>query len=145
MEEFYLQFPAKIEYLELAATMCRELCLMVHKKRMNKDFVRDIELCISEACTNAIKHGSLNGNDDVISVRFRVFAEKVVIRIGDRGQGFDLKEIPTPDLDVHPERGYGLYIIQSKMDKVRYIRTKRGNYLEMTKYFAKSRKKGNTK
>lgn len=145
MEEFYLRFPAEIKYLELAATMCRELCQLVHKRKVSKDFVRDIELCITEACTNAIKHGSQNKTDDFISVRFRVYPDKVVIRIGDRGEGFDLKEIPAPNLEIHPERGYGLYIIRSKMDKVRYTRTKKGNYFEMTKYFAKSTKKGSSR
>jgi serine/threonine-protein kinase RsbW len=135
VEEFYLSFPARIAYLHLATSLCRELCASVPRKRKVKDFVEDIELCISEACTNAIKYGSARDSGAAISVRFQVHADHVVIRIGDQGEGFDLDEIPAPDLEKHPERGYGLYIIKAKMDDVRYVRAGDGNYLEMTRFF----------
>jgi len=132
MDEFYLRIPGRIEYLHLAAALCRELCGKVRKRGMMKDFVEDVELCISEACTNAIKYGS---GGDAISVCFRLSPDQVIIQVGDRGEGFELDKIPVPDLEKHPERGYGLYIIKAKMDAVRYVRSKEGNYLEMTKYF----------
>ena len=134
MEEVVLRLPAKLEYLQLATSLCRELCAKVHQ-RDTKDLVEDVELCISEACTNAIKHGSPEGDASEIAIQFCMFPEKVVIRIADYGLGFDLESIPAPDLNTHPERGYGLYIIRSKMDRVRYVRQKTENYLEMTKLF----------
>ncbi len=135
MEEFYLFFPAKIRYLHLATSLCRELCAKVPRKRKVKDFVEDIELCISEACTNAIKYGSGRDSGAAISVRFHLYPDHVIIRVGDQGEGFDLNNIPAPDLEKHAERGYGLYIIRAKMDAVRYVRARDGNYLEMTRYF----------
>jgi len=135
MEEVYLSFPARIAYLHLATTLCRELCDSAPGKRKDRDFVEDIELCISEACTNAIKYGSGRETGAAVSVRFQLFPDHVIIRIGDQGEGFDLDDIPAPDLETHPERGYGLYIIKSKMDDVRYVRTQDGNYLEMTRFF----------
>ena len=134
MEEVVLCFPAKLKYLHLATSLCRELCAKVHQRDI-VDLVEDVELCISEACTNAIIHGSLEATTDEIAIRFRLFPEKVVIRISDHGQGFDLESIPAPDLKTHHERGYGLYIIQSKMDRVRYVRKESENYLEMIKFF----------
>lgn len=130
-----LRFPSDLRYLQLATSLCRELCATLHQGEGRTDLVEDVELCISEACTNAIKHG---GRDDAvaeITVRFRLDPNKVVIRVSDQGQGFDLENIPAPDLTSHPERGYGLYIIRSKMDRVRYVRDEADNYLEMTKLF----------
>jgi len=135
MEEFYLSFPARIRYLHLATSMCRELCAKVTRKRKVRDFVEDIELCISEACTNAIQYGGGRDSQASISVCFHLYPDHVVIRVGDQGKGFDLDDIPVPDLENHPERGYGLYIIKAKMDDVRYVRGGDGNYLEMTRYF----------
>lgn len=135
MQEFYLRFPAQIRYLHLATSLCRELCAKVPHKGKLEIFLKDMELCISEACTNAIKYGSQSMEAGYISVCFSVYPNRVVIQIGDRGGGFDLEEIPVPDLETHPERGYGLYIIKAKMDEVRYVRDREGNYLEMTKHF----------
>jgi serine/threonine-protein kinase RsbW len=138
MEEFYLRFPAQIRYLHLATNLCRQLCAKVPKERKVKDFVVDIELCISEACTNAIKHGGRGGSDDFISVRFLLFPELIRIQIGDTGAGFDPEDVPEPDPEILSEKGYGLYIIKTKMDEVHYVRSGEGNYLEMTKFFNKS-------
>lgn len=135
MEEVELRFPARLKYLHLATSLCRELCDREHHVEGFAAWVEDIELCISEACTNAIKHGSQGDIRAMISIQFRLFPDKVVIRIADQGEGFDLESVPDPDLDTHPERGYGLYIIRSKMDQVRYVREDTENYLEMTKFF----------
>lgn len=135
MEEVHLQIPAMMKYLQLAICLCREMCTKIHKTDLGNKFIRDVELCISEACTNAIKYGSRKGTDDNISLRFQIYKNKVRIIIGDRGKGFDLEEVPEPDVKDLPESGYGLYIIKAKMDEVKYERRKDGNYLEMVKYF----------
>jgi serine/threonine-protein kinase RsbW len=135
MQEFYIRFPSDIRYLHLATSFCRELCAKVPHKGTLDVFLKDMELCISEACTNAIQYGTQSSEMGYISVLFSVSPDKVIIRIGDRGVGFDLEEIPLPDLETLPERGYGLYIIKAKMDEVRYVRDREGNYLEMTRYF----------
>lgn len=142
MEEVQLQIPAQMKYLPLATCLCREMCTKIHKSGLGNEFVQEVELCISEACTNAIKHGSRKDADDKISLRFQVFKSKVKIIIGDKGEGFDLENIPEPDVKDLPEGGYGLYIIKAKMDKVKYERRKGGNYLEMVKYFRDSSGKG---
>lgn len=135
MQEFTIRFPSEIRYLHLATSFCRELCAKVPHKGKLEAFLKDMELCISEACTNAIQYGTKSSESGYISVSFSLYPDRVVIRIGDRGVGFDLEEIPVPDLDNHPERGYGLYIIKAKMDEVRYVRDREGNYLEMTRLF----------
>ena len=145
MEEFFLRFPARIRYLPLATSLCRELCAKVSQKQNIKNAVGDIELCISEACTNAIKHGCGSQNEGFITMRLCLYEDRVHIQIGDSGQGFDLTEVTLPDLTDHPERGYGLYIIKAKMDEVQYVCSKNENFLEMTKYFCDSRNNGGKK
>jgi serine/threonine-protein kinase RsbW len=55
----------------------------------------------------------------------------------DHGAGFDLERVPEPDLDEHPEGGYGLYIIRKIMDEVAYSGDGTVNTLAMKKHFRK--------
>jgi serine/threonine-protein kinase RsbW len=135
MEEIFVEFPADTRYLHLATSLCRVLCEVLRHEEVDKRTIEDLELCVSEACTNAILHGA--GGDSVgrVSLRFQVGIDLVILQVGDQGKGFDIERIPHPDLENPPERGLGLYIIRSKMDEVKYIRGAAGNYLEMRKFF----------
>jgi serine/threonine-protein kinase RsbW len=73
--------------------------------------------------------------EDVISLYFQIFADKLVIKVQDKGSGFNLNNLPDPDIESLPDRGYGLYIIRSKMDDVQYTHTEQGNFLTMIKCF----------
>lgn len=126
MQEFYIRFPAQIRYLHLATSFCRELCSKVPHKGKLEGFLKDMELCISEACTNAIKHGAQSSETGQISVSFSLYPDRVVIRIGDRGVGFDLEEVPVPDLDTHPERGTGFTSSRPRWTRSAMCATGRG-------------------
>ena len=135
MEEVYVEFPADLKYLHLATSMCHILCDILNRSITNAGLSEDIELCISEACTNAILHGDQTGLHSKVFVRFQVDKKRVILQVGDQGKGFDMSLIPQPDLNSPPDSGLGLYIISSKMDEVRYIQGDNGNYLEMTKNY----------
>ena len=135
MEEIRLTFPRKVSYLRFATSISKQICQQVQECREDKNFASDIELCVSEACTNAIKYGRSTDPVDEISLYFRVYKDKLVIKVQDKGSGFNLNDLPDPDIESHPDRGYGLYIIRSKMDDVQYSQTEKGNFLTMMKYF----------
>lgn len=113
---------------------------MVKECREDPHFANDVELCVSEACTNAIKHGQSVEAEDVISLYFQTFPDKLIIKVQDKGSGFRLESRRGPDIASLSDRGYGLYIIQSKMDNVEYVQTAEGNFLTMTKFFKKGHK-----
>jgi anti-sigma regulatory factor (Ser/Thr protein kinase) len=93
------------------------------------------ELCVAEASINAIEYaeGPARGLRPTIEVILT--PEKLEIRLIDYTPGFDLpKKIAAPSpLD---ERGRGLFLIQSVMDEVLYIRGRRENALIMRKFRA---------
>lgn len=140
MEEIRLTFPRKVSYLHFAAKISKQICQQIRQCRENKNFASDVELCVSEACTNAIKYGLSGEKEDVISLYFQIHVDKLVIKVQDKGKGFNLKNLPDPDIESLPERGYGLYIIRSKMDDVQYSKTEKGNFLTMIKFFRSGRK-----
>ena len=141
MEEIRLTFPRKVSYLLFATSISQQICQQIKECREDKTFASDVELCVSEACTNAIKYGRSTEKEDIISLYFEVHPDKLVIKVQDKGSGFDLNTLPDPDLERIPERGYGLYIIRSKMDDVEYSRTEEGNFLTMIKFFNSATKK----
>jgi len=135
MEEIRLTFPRKVSYLCFATSISKQICQQIQKYREDKSFASDVELCVSEACTNAIKYGRSRDREDVISLYFQIHEDKLIIKVQDKGSGFNLNSLPDPDIENLPDRGYGLYIIRNKMDDVQYSQTKKGNYLTMMKTF----------
>jgi serine/threonine-protein kinase RsbW len=135
MEEVCYTFPAKLKYLRSAAKVSREVCREIQEFQADKNFSRDVELCVSEAFTNALKYGQSSEIESPISLYFQVFSNKIIIKVKDKGKGFNLDSLPELDLRSLPIHGYGLYIIRSKMDEVQYVQKNEGNFLTMTKYF----------
>ncbi|KAB2375411.1 ATP-binding protein [Actinomadura montaniterrae] len=75
----------------------------------------DIEVMLTEACTNVIKHAR-HGDD--YTVRAAIHDERCVIKVIDSGRGFDAERIPEPD--PVSEAGRGLMIMRSLADDVRF-------------------------
>jgi len=90
------------------------------------------ELCIAEASNNAVEHaeGPSRNLRPVAEVLFT--PSQIELRVTDHTAGFVLVDrVPQPGPMV--DRGRGLFIIQSVMDEVRYLRGARENILVMRK------------
>jgi serine/threonine-protein kinase RsbW len=99
-----------------------------------------IELCVVEAVTNAIKHAYNNQPGFSIQVNFAVHPDKLVITVCDEGQAMPALVVPSLDFDPTdlehlPEGGMGLFLIHSIMDEVTYVSQDGKNLLTMTKRF----------
>ena len=58
-------------------------------------------LLVSELFANSVKYGA----GDRIRLSLEVQADRLHVEIGDRGEGFDLADVPEPDLDSTSGRG----------------------------------------
>jgi serine/threonine-protein kinase RsbW len=135
--ELTLHFLRKLDYLRLATGISRLICATLPESDLEKDFVDHLELAVSEACTNAIRHTKDPDAEATVGIRFEVHENQLVVEVKDQGQGFDLEKIPLPDFDKHPEGGYGLFIMRTVMDEVFYTKADEYNTLTMKKYFRK--------
>jgi serine/threonine-protein kinase RsbW len=91
-----------------------------------------LQLCVSEACHNAIRYAEGPAQRLRPSVEALVSPQQIEIRVQDFTPGFNLPErIPPPS--PLEERGRGLFLIQSVMDEVIYIRGRHENVLIMRK------------
>jgi anti-sigma regulatory factor (Ser/Thr protein kinase) len=82
------------------------------------------EVALTEAVTNAVKHG--HGGDDgaVIVCEVEKSPRQVVFRVSDSGGGFVVPDQALPpvnpkELHALPESGYGLPIVQTVFPSVR--------------------------
>jgi serine/threonine-protein kinase RsbW len=77
--------------------------------------VYDVELAMSEACTNVLLH---SGPGDQYVVRLDLEDGVGVIRVIDVGHGFDSTRLQAEDPLLEDERGRGLGLMQALVDRV---------------------------
>ena len=82
---------------------------------VSPECIHDIELAISEACTNVVKHAQPG---EEYKVSLEVDDDLAVMRIADAGRGFDWRSPPGPD--VTAEEGRGIAIMRAMVDRVRF-------------------------
>src|SRR5688500_8128395 len=70
------------------------------------------ELCLAEACNNAVQYATAADADQPIVVEVLIHPASVELRVIDRTAGFELTE-KAPSLNPERENGRGVFIIQS--------------------------------
>ncbi|GAA4201743.1 hypothetical protein GCM10022252_56930 [Streptosporangium oxazolinicum] len=89
----------------------------------------DIQLMLSEACSNVIQHAT--PSDDYM-VSTELSRDRCVIKVVDAGNGFDFSETTSPA--PTSEHGRGLLIMQALADDIRFVkRQERGSIVCLEK------------
>jgi serine/threonine-protein kinase RsbW len=89
-------------------------------------------LAVTEAVSNAIRHGSPLGNNDVVELVVADYPARLVVTVHDNGAGFVPEGFALPDPLSFVDHGRGLYLIHTLMDEVIYDRSN-GTTVRMTK------------
>jgi serine/threonine-protein kinase RsbW len=93
--------------------------------------VYDVELALSEACTNVLLH---SGPGDQYLVRLDLEDERGVIRVVDVGHGFDSARLRQEGALPEAERGRGLALMQALVDRVQFTsRAEEGTIVTLEK------------
>lgn len=111
------------------------------------DQVMQLRQAVLEMAHNAIEWGNKHESDRLVSIRYRVYDDRIEIVVKDQGKGFDRSLLPhaaAPDdpfthLDVRDKLGlraggFGLMICKGMVDELRYNDV--GNEVTLTKRFA---------
>ena len=93
----------------------RALASSLAQLGVSPECIHDIELAISEACTNVIKHAQPG---EEYEVSLEVDDDLAVMRITDAGRGFDWHSSPGPDLTA--EEGRGIAIMRAVVDRLKF-------------------------
>lgn len=93
------------------------------------DTIDDVELALSEACTNVLNHAGANSGYEVTVV---VEGDRCRLQVVDAGRGFDhlafdhLAQERGPNATSDAERGRGLPMIGAVMDEVELVSERGG-------------------
>jgi anti-sigma regulatory factor (Ser/Thr protein kinase) len=82
------------------------------------------EVAVSEAITNAVRHGDASTPDATITCDLAIESRRLTLRILDGRRAFGLPETrvaPPPSIEQLRDHGYGLPIIRAVFSAVRVI------------------------
>ncbi len=96
--------------------------------------LEELKTAVAEATMNAIEYG--NRKDPALLVDIQVLrtGNSLVVRVTDSGAGDVIPVIPTPSLEAklaeqQSPRGWGLFLIKSMVDDVRFVRDPESRHL----------------
>ena len=109
------------------------------RRTLADDRIDDLKLALSEACTNAIEaHAELDVEERVL-VRWSERDDRLEVQVEDRGPGFDPGTLPEHPPVTDPERlnferGLGIPLIRSLVDKVAFAPAQQGMSVRMVMF-----------
>lgn len=89
-----------------------------------------LSLSIDEAIKNAMQHGNKGILEKLVTVKYTITNDRLIISVKDQGDGFDVAAMPD-SFDLEKETGRGLLLIKNYMDKV--VFNEKGNEITMIK------------
>jgi serine/threonine-protein kinase RsbW len=95
----------------------------------SRDCVADIELALTEACSNVLNHAKNNPSEYSVSVD--VDDETCEIRIADRGAGFDAATIGVAADTA--ESGRGITLMKALVDDLKFVSNSKGTVVHLAK------------
>jgi serine/threonine-protein kinase RsbW len=97
-----------------------ELVLKVARKAgINEDDALSLGMAIRECAVNAVVHGNRYNLNKKVHLTVTRTPERVVIKIADEGEGFELQDLPDPLAEENLLRhsGRGIFIIRAFTDE----------------------------
>jgi serine/threonine-protein kinase RsbW len=96
------------------------------------DCLTDIELALSEACTNVLDHATAGDEYEVVA---GLDDTSCVIEVIDTGRGFDAEHLGLAEADPSAEEGRGIQLIRALVDRVHFrSRPERGMIVHLEKH-----------
>lgn len=126
--------PTQTKYLDLIGSIGEHIGRELDHFSGDKEALAfHLNLVLTEATTNAIKHSSDSDPKDTVRIWINIVGDDLIIKVYDHGQGFDLESVPLPDFDHPTEGGMGIFFIRTFMDSVTYTKQQDCNVLEIKK------------
>jgi len=96
---------------------------LIKKYQIDPELYGNILISLTEAVTNAIKHGNSEDESKTVRIRFEKQENDLAIQVTDEGSGFDYQNLPDP---TTPENllkigGRGVFLMKQLSDKVNFI------------------------
>jgi serine/threonine-protein kinase RsbW len=112
---FRLSLPREAASVPVVRRLCR---CSFRSLGIDEDCSHDLELVVTEACTNVLKHAS--GNDQY-EVEVRTSGEACDIQVSDKGGGFDHGLHGLGQANVSDEGGRGIHLMRVLVDRLQFV------------------------
>ena len=119
-----LSLTSEVEQVGDARHWCAE---QARRAGFDADGVMEVELAVTEAVSNVIRHAYDGEPGHLIEVDALLDEGTLELRIIDHGVPFDGAAYRGVNLDEATEGGYGVYLIETLMDEVRRETTADGD------------------
>ncbi len=89
---------------------------------ISQDLYPNILISLTEAVTNAIRHGNCCDESKKVEIRLRRESGSIAIRVSDQGCGFDYRSLPDPTSPDNLSKcgGRGVFIMQQLSDRLHF-------------------------
>src|SRR4051812_1542251 len=84
---------------------------------VSEDCLTDIEIALTEACTNVLDHAAQGDEYEVVA---GLDDSRCVIEVIDTGRGFDAEQLGHGEADPTSEQGRGIQLIRALVDRVHF-------------------------
>lgn len=126
---FSLQLPRDAVSVPAVRRVCR--CAL-EDLGVAAECVHDVQLAVTEACTNVLKHADGTGED--YGVDIEVNDRECIIRVVDSGGGFTHEEFGREIAHGSAEGGRGIHLMRSLVDSMTFEnRPSRGTVVHLHK------------
>ncbi len=131
MEFISFKFFAAPRMIRVAQTLAVLAC---GQAGLDSEGTMAVELAVSEAVTNIVKHAYPGADRGFGLLRIKLLKDQVVVEVADWGGGYeDVLLSPGPSGQT-ASSGYGLLMIRKFMDEVSFRKDREMNILTMRKF-----------
>jgi serine/threonine-protein kinase RsbW len=126
-----LDLPRETGSISAVRRLLRCALAVIHVDHRSGD---DLEIALTEACTNVVRHAA---GAESFEVQLVVGKDHCAIDVRDDGDGFDPDAVGDESPDADSERGRGLFLIKALGENVRMSSAPRhGSLIHFEKSFA---------
>ena len=113
-----LTIPARPEYITLGRLALTGISRL-RAEPLPQEVLGDLKLALTEACTNSVRH-AYGDQEGVVEIVYELHADRLVVEVSDRGEGFAPPSAPAAALDGEElsEGGLGIAIIEALADEL---------------------------
>jgi anti-sigma regulatory factor (Ser/Thr protein kinase) len=126
--EHEFTFPATARQLRIAR---RRVAAFAEVAGLDETGVFELNIAVAEALANAVVHGSPQGSDDDVRVRFFCYEDEVAVEVVDGGNGMEASPICAPPAAA--TSGRGIHFMRALTDAVQYTCGPLGTHVLLVK------------
>ena len=123
-----------IAKLPMIRAFVHEFCQDLPADVLDGEDLNQLELAVTEAASNIIRHAYRGRTDGHLQVVANAFPDRVVVQFFHQGTAFNPAAAKPPAFDGSREGGFGMYIIAHSVDEVSYgYDTQKGHCVSLVK------------